>query len=54
MVWFTALFPYLVLLILGIRGWLLPGAEIGIRYYIIPDWSRLADIQVWSDAASNN
>ncbi len=53
LVYFTSLFPYLVLLILGIRGWMLPGAEIGIRFYILPEWSKLADIKVWSDAASN-
>lgn len=52
LVWFTALFPYVVLLILGIRGWMLPGADIGIRYYIIPDWSKLGNIEVWSDAAT--
>lgn len=52
LVWFTALFPYVVLLILGIRGWMLPGAAKGIRYYIIPDWSKLGEITVWSDAAT--
>lgn len=49
--YFTALFPYLVLLILGIRGWLLEGAEIGIRYYIVPDFSKLKNIRVWVSAA---
>jgi len=52
LVYFTSLFPYVVLLILGIRGWLLPGAEIGIKFYVTPDFSRLADIGVWIDAAS--
>jgi solute carrier family 6 amino acid transporter-like protein 5/7/9/14 len=47
----TALFPYLVLLILGVRGWMLPGADIGIKFYIYPDFSRLKDLRVWSDAA---
>ena len=51
LVYFTALFPYVVLLILGIRGWMLPGADIGIKYYIYPDISRLADVNVWVDAA---
>lgn len=51
-VYFTTLFPYFVLLVLGIRAWLLPGAIDGIKYYVTPDWSRLFDIHVWSDAAS--
>ena len=51
-VWFTTIFPYIVLLILGIRGWLLPGSDVGIRFYIVPNWSKLGEISVWTDAAS--
>ena len=47
LVYFTSLFPYVVLLILGIRGWTLPGADLGIKYYIYPDFSRLKDYTVW-------
>lgn len=50
-VYFTALFPYLVLFILGIRGWMLDGADIGLSYFIKPDISRLSDSGVWRDAA---
>ncbi|XP_068605319.1 sodium- and chloride-dependent GABA transporter 3-like [Brachionichthys hirsutus] len=49
--YFTATFPYLMLLILLIRGVTLPGASEGIYYYLYPDINRLADLQVWIEAA---
>lgn len=51
-VWFTALFPYVVLAILMVRGFFLEGAMKGILYYIKPDLSKLTDASVWVDAAS--
>nr|XP_022327327.1 sodium- and chloride-dependent GABA transporter 1-like [Crassostrea virginica] len=48
---FAAPFPYLVLLVLLIRGVTLPGAINGIKFYIVPKWEKLADYQVWGDAA---
>ncbi|CAF4321651.1 unnamed protein product, partial [Rotaria magnacalcarata] len=51
-VWFTALFPYVVLTILMIRGLFLNGSMKGIEYYIRPDLSKLNDASVWVDAAS--
>lgn len=50
-VYFTAFFPYVVLLILLIRGLTLPGAMNGIVYYLTPQWDKLGRAQVWGDAA---
>ncbi|XP_061073692.1 sodium- and chloride-dependent GABA transporter 2-like [Conger conger] len=51
-VYFTATFPYLMLLVLLIRGLTLPGALQGVEFYLYPDPSRLADPQVWMEAGS--
>ncbi|XP_060758977.1 sodium- and chloride-dependent GABA transporter 2-like, partial [Neoarius graeffei] len=51
-VYFTAIFPYVMLLILLIRGITLPGASQGIYFYLYPDVGRLADTQVWMDAGT--
>ena len=50
-VYFTALFPYLVLLILGVFGWTLEGADVGIRYFIFPNMEKIYELPIWKDAA---
>lgn len=40
-VWFTALFPYVVLGVLFVRGITLPGSEMGIAYYLQPNVTML-------------
>lgn len=50
--YFTALFPYVILIALLIRGTTLEGAGDGVEFYIKPDWERLKSASVWGDAAS--
>jgi solute carrier family 6 dopamine transporter-like protein 3 len=45
-VWFTALFPYVVLFILLVRGITLPGSAEGIRYYLSPNFEALKKAEV--------
>ncbi|XP_060075487.1 sodium- and chloride-dependent taurine transporter-like, partial [Ylistrum balloti] len=51
-VYFTAVFPYVVLLCLLVRGLTLDGAIDGITYFLIPNFERLADVQVWIDGGT--
>ncbi|KRX88874.1 Sodium- and chloride-dependent glycine transporter 1, partial [Trichinella pseudospiralis] len=50
-VYFTAIFPYVLLTILLVRGVTLEGATTGIMYYVKPNFTRLVEPRVWSDAA---
>ncbi len=50
--WVTALLPYAVLLVFLIRGFTLEGAHEGLRFFLVPNFSRLADPLVWVQAAS--
>jgi len=51
-VWFTAVFPYVVLFILLIRGITLPGSADGIYFYLYPKFDKLKTASVWVDAAT--
>jgi len=47
-VYFTALFPYALLVVLLVRGLTLPGASEGLKYYATPNLSKLGDPEVKS------
>ncbi|XP_065121180.1 sodium- and chloride-dependent GABA transporter 2-like [Paramisgurnus dabryanus] len=51
-VYFTATFPYVMLVVLLIRGLTLPGALQGIKFYLYPELSLLYDPQVWMEAGA--
>lgn len=45
-VYVTTTFPYVLLFILGVQGWMLEGAGLGITYYLTPNIQKLATVQV--------
>ena len=43
----TVPLPWIMLLVLTLRGLTLPGAETGLQYYLEPDWSKLLEVDTW-------
>ena len=50
--YFTAIFPYIVIAIMLVRGLTLPGAFKGLDFYLVPKWEKLQDPVVWNTAAN--
>ena len=51
MSYFTSVLPYVILIILAVRSFTLPGAWTGVLAYIQPQWHRLLSLEIWKDAA---
>jgi solute carrier family 6 amino acid transporter-like protein 5/7/9/14 len=52
--YFTAIFPYLVLLTLLVRGLTLPGFEKGLALFFTPKWEKLIEPKVWYAAVTQS
>lgn len=46
-VYFTTSFPFVLLFIIGVQGWMLDGAGLGISYFITPRMDKLWTVQVF-------
>ena len=46
-VWLTVPLPWIMLLILAVRGLTLPGSTQGLAFYLNPDWAQLAKPSTW-------
>lgn len=47
---FTSLMPYALFMILAVRGLFLDGAMSGLKYLLVPDFSKLFAVEIWIDA----
>ncbi|XP_058975882.1 sodium- and chloride-dependent GABA transporter ine isoform X2 [Musca domestica] len=52
--YFTATFPFILIIILMGRAVTLEGADDGLRYFFRPNWDELKNANVWINAASQN
>eukprot|EP00088_Acartia_fossae_P026331 TRINITY_DN27144_c1_g1_i9.p1 TRINITY_DN27144_c1_g1~~TRINITY_DN27144_c1_g1_i9.p1 ORF type:complete len:677 (-),score=225.64 TRINITY_DN27144_c1_g1_i9:321-2351(-) len=52
--YFTALFPYAVMLTLLVRGLTLPGSLEGIIFLFTPQWEKLLEMKVWYAAVTQS
>lgn len=52
--YFTATLPFMLIIIFLGRAVTLDGAQFGLRYFFRPNWSELANANVWINAAAQN
>ncbi|PNF22184.1 Sodium- and chloride-dependent GABA transporter ine [Cryptotermes secundus] len=52
--YFTATFPYLLILAFLAHSLTLDGSDVGLKYFFKPQWELLGDSKVWVNAAAQN
>merc|ERR1711892_1095184 len=52
--YFTAIFPYVVMSVMLVRGLTLPGAGKGLKFFFTPQWEKLASLKVWYAAVTQS
>lgn len=50
----TATLPFVLIIVFMGRALTLDGAQEGLRFFFRPDWSKLANANVWINAAAQN
>lgn len=53
-IYFTVLFPYVVLIALMVNNAMLPGALDGITFFIVPKWEKLLEFEVKKNMKRRN
>ncbi|XP_074646743.1 sodium- and chloride-dependent betaine transporter-like [Tubulanus polymorphus] len=48
----TTALPFILLIVLAVRGFTLPGFYGGVQYFFIPDFSKLLNLRTWQNAFS--
>jgi len=51
-IWFSAMFPYVILSILCVKALTLPGSLDGLKFLFTPDWERLKHSECWIDGGT--
>ena len=52
MAYFVVLIPLIFLIMLLIQSFMVEGHLDGVKFYVTPKWSKVLELKVWGDAAS--
>ena len=43
----TVPLPFVLLIVLSVKGAMLEGSSVGLEYYLKPDLSRIGEVDIW-------